>query len=156
MTSLNLFNVTATSSGLTTATTGYTDGDVLGDELSWDVGSDKGIIIGAVLTDESDIIGAVDLYLFDRAVTFGTDNAAPSISDADLLFALGVIQFPNLGVGGDLGGARVSAVDSLAVPFDCNASNTLHGALVTRSSHTFFSSGGADSLQVRLLGSQDV
>lgn len=152
MSSLNIFNVTATSTGLTTATTAYTDGDTLGDELSWNVGFDKGLILGAVLTDESNIVGAIDLFLFDRAVTAAADNAAHSISDADRLFAMGIIQFPF--PAADANG-RTAAIDSLAVPFDCNASTTIHGILVTRSGHTFFSSGGADSLQVRLLGSGD-
>lgn len=150
MASLNLFNVTATSSGLTTATTAYSDGDTLGALMSWNLGADKGLIIGAVLTDAADVIGAVDLYLFDRSVTFGTDNAAPSISDADTLFSLGVISFP---YPSDLGGARMASVDSISVPYDANASTTIYGALVTRSAHTFF--GAATNVQVRLLGSGD-
>ena len=154
MTSLNMVAVSATSSGLTIATTAYTDGDTLGALMSWDMGSNTyGLILGAVITDESDIIGAVDLFLFDRSVTFGTDNAAPSISDADLLFSVGMIEFP---YPKDLGGARVASVDSLAVPVVANASGIIYGGLVTRSGHSFFSAGGADSLQVKLIFSTDV
>jgi hypothetical protein len=151
MTSLNIVNVTATSSGLTTATTAYTDGDTLGTLMSWNLTNDKGIITNAVLTDVGDVVGAVDLFLFDRSVTFGTDNAAPSISDADILFSLGVISFP---FPYDLGGARVAAIDSLAIGYDANASTTIYGGLVTRSGHTFF--GAATNLQVRLIASGDV
>lgn len=154
MTSLNMVSVTATSSGLTTATTAYSDGDTLGALMSWDMGTASyGLILGAVITDESDIIGPVDVFLFDRSVTFGTDNAAPSISDADAIFGLGVIQFPQ---PFDLGGTRMASVDSLAIPVQANASGIIYGGLVTRSGHTFFSSGGADSLNVRLLFSTDV
>lgn len=154
MTSLNMVSVTATSSGLTILTTAYSDGDVLGALLQWDMGTNAyGLILGAVLTDESDIIGAVDLFLYDRSVTFGTDNAAPSISDADNIFALGSIAFP---FPKDVGGARMSSIDSIALPVQANASGIIYGGLVTRSAHTFFSAGGVDSLNVRLLFSTDV
>lgn len=150
MTSLNLVSVTATSSGLTTSTTAYTDGDVMGAEMSWNLGSALGLISGAVLTDVADVVGAVDLFLFDRSVSFGTDNAGPSISDADALFSIGVIQFP---YPYDQGGNRVASIDSIALPWTANASTTIYGRMVTRSGHTFF--GAATNIQVRLFGSKD-
>lgn len=150
MSSLNLSDVTATSSSLTTATTAYTAGDTLGALLSWDLGSAYGLICGAVLTDVSDVIGAVDLYLINASVTFGTDNAAPSISDTDILKVLGKIEFPQ---PDDLGGARVASVDSLAIPWHAASGTTIYGGLVTRTGHTFF--GAATALQVRLIGSKD-
>jgi hypothetical protein len=152
MTSLNMVSVTATSSGLTIATTAYTADDTLGALMSFNVTVAKGLILGAVITDESDIIGAVDCFLFDRTLTFGTDNAAPSIADADMIFSLGVISFP---YPYDLGGTRMASVDSIAIPYAANSGTTIYGGLVTRSGHTFFSSGGADSLNVRLLVSTD-
>lgn len=149
-----MVSVTATSGSLTTATTSYSDGDVLGALMQWDMGTATyGLILGAVITDESDIIGAVDLFLFDRSVTFGTDNSGPSISDADNIFSLGVISFP---YPFDLGGTRTASVDSIALPVQANASGIIYGGLVTRSAHTFFSAGGVDSLNVRLLFSTDV
>jgi hypothetical protein len=151
VTSLNLVNQTATSSGLTTSTTAYTDGDTLGAVMSWNLTNDKGIITNAVLTDVGDVVGPVDLFLFDRSVTFGTDNSAPSISDADTLFCLGVIQFP---YPADLGGARIATVDSLSIGYDANASTTIYGGMVTRSGHTFF--GAATNIQIRLIASGDV
>lgn len=152
MTSLNQILISTTSSGLTTATTAYTDGDILGAEMTFDMGTNTyGLILGAQITDVSDVIGAVDLFLFDRSVTFGSDNAAPSISDADVLFTLGVINFP---YPYDLGGNRMSSIDSLAVPVKANASGQIFGRLVTRSGHTFF--GAATALQVNLHFSLDV
>lgn len=152
MTSLNQILVTATSTGLTTATTAYTDGDILGAEMQWDMGTNTyGLILGAQLVDAADIVGAVDLFLFDRSVTFGSDNGAPSISDADALFTLGVIQFP---YPIDLGGNRLASIDSLAVPVKANASGIIFGRLVTRSAHTFFAAVG--NLQVGLHFSLDV
>lgn len=152
MTSLNLLRVTATSTGLTTATTAYTDGDVLGAEMQFDMGTNEyGVVVGAAIHDAADIIGAVDLYLFDRSVTFGTDNAAPSISDADGLFGLGVIQFPN---PSDLGGNRFAAIDSLLLPVRANASGLVFARAVTRSGHTFF--GAVGNLQYDLFFMNDV
>lgn len=152
MTSLNQILVTTASTGLTTATTAYTDGDVVGAEMAFDMGTNTyGVILGATLVDKADITGAVDLFLFDRTVTFGTDNAAPSISDADALFTLGVISFP---YPSDLGGVRMASIDSLALPVKANASGIVYGRLVTRSGHTFF--GAAGDLQVGLHFSLDV
>lgn len=152
MTSLNQLLVTATSTGLTTATTAYTDGDILGAEMSWDMGTNTyGLILGAQFIDAADITGAVDLFLFDRSVTFGSDNAAPSISDADALFSLGLIQFP---FPSDLGGVRMASIDSLSVPVKANASGIIYGRLVTRSAHTFF--GAVGNIQVNLHFSLDV
>lgn len=152
MTSLNQILVTTASTGLTTATTAYTDGDILGAEMQFDMGTNTyGLILGAQLADKADIIGAVDLFLFDRSVTFGSDNAAPSISDADALFGIGYIEFP---FPKDLGGVRLSSVDSLSLPVKANASGIIYGRLVTRSGHTFF--GAAGDLQVNLHFSLDV
>lgn len=153
MTSLNMFNVTATVAGLTTATTLYTDGDVLGTAvLSWNVVTAKGLILGAVMTNATVNMGAHDLYLFDRSVTAASNNAAHSISDADRLFAIGIIQFPfpsNDALG------QTSTIDSIAIPFSANASTTIYGIAVTRSTHTVHY-GAATDLQWRLLGSGDV
>lgn len=152
MTSLNLSIITVTSASLTTATTAYTAGDILGAEMTFTIPNSKlaCIIMAAVLTDKADVIGAVDLYLHDSASTFGSDNAAPSISDANNLLALPTIQFP---VADDLGGARRAAIDSLAIPAIPASGSNFFGTLVTRSGHTFF--GAATDLQVRLLVSVD-
>jgi len=152
MTSLNQIAVSATSTGLTIATTAYTDGDILGAEMSWTMGTNTyGIILGATIVDAADVIGAVDLYLFDRSVTFGTDNVAPSISDADALFALPKVPFP---FPDDLGANRQASIDSIGLPVKANASGTIYGWLVTRSGHTFFGSTG--DLQVGLHFTLDV
>lgn len=152
MTSLNLVDIAATSSGLTTATTAYAAGDTLGALMSWDMGDQDGLIVSAVLTDISDVIGAVDLYLFNASVTFGTDNAAPTISDADVIKCIGKIEFPT---PDDLGANRVAVVDSLSIGWHAASGTTIYGGLVTRTANAVFADG-ATSLQVRLLGSKDV
>lgn len=151
MTSLNLATLVGTSSGLTTATTAYADGDQLGAIISFNLGA-PAIITDAVLTDKSNIVGAVDCFVFDRSVTLASDNAAgPNDSDADSLFQLGVIEFPFPKLEG---ANRMGNIDSLAKTVIANASNTIFIALVTRSAHTFF--GAATDLQVRLSYTKDV
>lgn len=151
-TSQNQLDVIATSSGLTTATTPYTSGDMLGAALTFSISpATYAYVNGAEIVDLADITGAVDLYLFDRSVTFGTDNAAPSISDADQLFSRGKLSFP---APDDLGGSRMATLDSLLKQVRANGSNTIYGYLVTRSDHSFF--GAATNIQVVLHTSLDV
>lgn len=151
MTSLNLATLTFTSSGLTTATTAYGDGDQLGAIIAANLGAGC-ILTDAVLTDKSNIVGAVDCFVFDRSVTLAADNApGPAVSDADSLFQLGVIEFPYPKLEGN---NRMGNIDSLAKALIANAATTVYLALVTRSAHTFF--GAATDLQVRLSFSKDV
>lgn len=150
MTSLNAATLTGASTGLTTATTAYTDGDTLGAIISFALTA-PGYIIGATLVDKANIIGAVDAFIFDRSVTLAADNAADAISDADALFKLGLISFPQPTAQAN---NRTAHIDSLAIPVVANASNTIYVALVTRSAHTFF--GAAGDLQLRLNYSKDV
>lgn len=152
MSSLNLIKIIATSSGLTTASTAYVDGDLMGAEMQFDMGSNTyGGIVSAVIHDASDIIGTVDLMLSDRSVTLGTDNVAPSGSDADELFGIPPINFP---FPLDMGGNRRAFIDSIFAAVNANASGIIYGRLITRSGHTFF--GAATALQVDLYISNDV
>lgn len=151
MASLNLATLPVASTGLTTATTAYADGDQLGALMTFTMATATGIITGAVLTDKSNIVGAVDAFIYDRSVTLAADNAPDSISDADSFFKLGVIPFPqptpqSLNRGGH--------VDSLGIAYVANATTVICVQLVTRSGHTFF--GAAGDLQLRLLYSKDV
>lgn len=152
MTALNLFELTLTSSGLTTATTAYTAGDTLGAEMSGAItGATQALLISAVLADKSDIVGAITLYLADRSFSLGTDNSAPNISDANALFITPSVYFPP---PDDLGGVRVSWIDSLAVPVKANASNTIYARMVTNTGHTFF--GAVGDIVIKLYFSLDV
>lgn len=139
---------TQNQSGLTTATTAYTSGDVLGSLLTFTsmarASGGRGRITGAVLLDDGDIISGVDLFLFSATVTFGTDNAAPSISDADAANCVGIIQLP---AAIDVGASRIASAHSIAVPYAC-AATSLFVAMVTRSDHTFFAA--ADDLHLTL------
>lgn len=142
------------SAGLTTATTTYASGDQLGTILTFAnavrQNGATGVIQSATLLDQSQVIGAVDLFLFDRSVTLASDNAAASFSDADMLNCLGIISFP--------APTSVAAVNSLSTVVSglgiMPNATSLYGALVTRSANAVFA-GGATSLAVSLHILQD-
>lgn len=141
--------LTATSAGLTTSVTGYVPGDVVGTEMTFANAarySGGGLtVVSAILVEKADIMGAADLYIFDRASTPAADNAAATWADADVLNLLGVINF---GAAQDIGANRqsvaVGGLPFIAVP---NATS-LFGVLVTRSTHTFF--GAVGDIQIKL------
>ena len=139
--------VSATSAGLTTATTAYTAGDMLGTIWSWSsaVASSGGYgyIVGVVLEDDTNIIGNVDMVFFNASVTQAADNAAVSYSDGDAQLSVGSIQLPY---------PRTYALNRVAswqgaMPFKV-AATTLYGGLITQSAHTFF--GATTALHCKL------
>lgn len=130
--------VSATSAGLTTASTAYVTGDQLGTELTFAsiVRSGKGSVIqSATLIDKAKIVGAVDLFLFSAATTPAADNAANAWSDGDMANLLGVLHFTDV----------VSSANNIAVlatnapiVLKPGSGTSIFGNLVTRSGHTFF------------------
>lgn len=86
------------SAGLTIATTAYSANDQMGTIMDFAsavrTAGGTGTVLTATLVDKAKIVGAIDLYLFDRSVTLAADNAVADISDADMLFCLGKITFP--------------------------------------------------------------
>jgi hypothetical protein len=95
-----------------------------------------GYIEGVRLEDDSDVIGAVDIFFFNATVTQAADNAANSYSDADMAKCVGVISLP---------GPYDSALNRIAtwegaMPFKV-AATTLFAGFVTRSANAVFASG---------------
>lgn len=147
----NVVVVDVASSGLTTATTAYTSGDMLGTQWTFsDVAAIAGgafeILTATLLSDVAAIPGPTDLFLFNASVTQAADNAANSYSDADMAALIGILSFPS---------PTVSALNSYATLPNlslfgrCNADAHLYGGLVTRIGHTFFAA--ADDLHIRLV-----
>ena len=140
------------SSGLTTATTAYTAGDVLG--AGWTIpnaakaSAGTGRVIGIDFRDYADIVQGVSLYFFQGSVTFGTDNAAPSLSDADSLKFIGTRSVTLT----DLGGVRVGSLDSMSLPYVLDGTD-LYVYATTNIAHTFF--GAATDLRLRVAVSRD-
>jgi hypothetical protein len=141
-----------TSSGLTTSVTAYSIGDVLGAEWTFPIcrASGRGVILtSATLIDKAKVIGATDLYLFDRASSPAADNAANSWADANMANLLGIVSFP-APTASALNGAAVANAGIPEVLIG-NASVNVFGVLVTRSAHTFF---GAATDLVLCLGTE--
>lgn len=122
-TSLNLARVQVTSSGLTTATTAYTIGDVLGAEqfIVLPGNLTDAILMSITALDEGDVLGAIDVWFASAAFSLGSDNAAPSISDANARLIGGWVPLP---APYDLGGCRVATTDSIGLPLHADVGAT--------------------------------
>lgn len=74
----------------------YSAGDALGGKLEFEnaasVYQQSGIIRNVIITDKGKQSALVNLFLFNRDFTPTADNAAFTISDADLLNCIGVIN----------------------------------------------------------------
>jgi hypothetical protein len=142
----NQLNIQVTSAGLTNAT--YAAGDQLGNQYTFAsaarVSGGTGRITSVVLMDEADTIGPVDVVFFDRSVTLAADNAAFSISDADLLFVQGYVQ---LAGAYDFANNRLCVAHNLSIPYTCNATS-LYAACITRSANAAIASATAHKLQI--------
>jgi hypothetical protein len=137
------------SSGLTTSTTPYVAGDVLGTVFTVtgaaSAAGGHGAIRGLLLGDKADIIGPVDAYIFDTSPSV-TDNAAFAPSDAEMLTLLGKIE---LGQAEDLGANRFAWWRGYE-EYECGGATTsLFIVLVTRTGHTFFGAAGDLQLTVK-------
>jgi hypothetical protein len=144
----NVLAQTQASTGLTTASTAYSIADTLG--AGWTFTSmaresgGSGVIVGAALLDKADIVSGVTLFFSSATVTFGTDNSALSISDADAanLFA------PLALSSDDIGSSHLLAAHGLWIPYTC-AATSLFVYARTDVAHTFF--GAVGDLSLKLL-----
>lgn len=140
------------SAGLTTASTGYSIGDTLGS--GWTVANaaksagGTGRVRGVSVMDYADIVAQLTLFFFQGSVTFGTDNAAPSISDADSLKYLGHVPLSFI----DLGGVRVFSEHSMGLPYVLDGTD-LYVYATTQVAHTFF--GAVTDLKLRVALERD-
>lgn len=137
------------SSGLTTATTSYSAGDVMGAGWTFtnmvNSSGGHGAITGISLIDKAAVTLGVELYFFTGSVTFGTDNAAPSLSDSDAekLIAGGGVGLSQIALPNN----RVHSMPNLWIPYTCDATS-LYVYARTRDAHTFF--GAVTDLRLRL------
>jgi hypothetical protein len=140
-----------TSSGLTTATTAYTSGDQLGAEMTMTLTSNSqacsGYITGVVVTDDSDVIGALDLLFFTAASTPAADNAAASWADANMQTCCAAMSLTTV-IDLALNKVVTSGLSDVKVPFVA-PTGVLYVNAVTRTGNAVFASG-ATALRYRL------
>lgn len=136
---------TLASSGLTTATTAYTSGDVLGAEMTMTIserggGPLGGYVVGATVTDDSDVIGALDLFFFEAASSPAADNAANSWSDGTFATLVGVLSIATTVIDSANNKAMVTSNSEQAMPFYA-PNGVLYVVAVTRTGNAVFASG---------------
>lgn len=137
----DLFRISVASSGLTTATTAYTAGDTVGTLFTLAdagrVSGGSGRIVGVQIVDASDVIGSIDVVIFDSSVTLAADNATFAISDADALKVVALVNCATI----DLGNNRISQAMNLSIPYVCSGGTSLYAGLITRAANAVFAAG---------------
>lgn len=143
--------IQAASGGLTIATNTYVAGDQLGTEITLTGASlaagASGAIVGVEMIDYSNVLGAVDMFLFYDSTSPAADNAACAWSDAD---SLKNIPGSPLMLPGPTSTTnnRTASLANVWIPYQTGASANLYCDLVTRSAHTYFGAVGDIKLNV--------
>lgn len=140
----NAYDVT-----LSTDTSAYTDGDVLADTqlVSSSFFNPSGVprtLLNVNVLDKADQGFGIDLLFLDANVSLGTENAAPSITDANAASIVGVVRIDS-GDWIDLGGARIASKLNVAQVLR-SASANLYIAAIVRGAGTY----GASDIIVTL------
>lgn len=141
------------SAGLTIVTTAYTSGDMLGTEMTLTL-SDRGNgpvggkIVGVTCTDDSDVIGALDLFFFEAASTPAADNAANSWADANLQTLSCAVSLTTPLYDSGLNKAVTAPMAEMGVPFYA-PTGVLYVNAITRTGNAVFAAG-ATSLNYKI------
>lgn len=94
------------------------------------------ILQSVTVVDKDDQKPAFDLFFFDRTVTFGTANGAPSISDTDAGYYQGHVSIAAADYK-DLGGVSVACAKGIGLAMKPNATSLFIAAMVsTTPTHT--------------------
>lgn len=109
-----------------------------------------GFINAVQYYDNDDVMGAIDIVIFDSTVTLAADNAVYAVSDADGRKTLAVL---NMTYVTDLGAQRFGQLTGISVPYICNGGTSLFAAIITRSAPT--PTGGATGQHIRFALSRD-
>jgi hypothetical protein len=142
---------------LTVPTSGIAAGDLLADTqvVANAAGAiDKPVVVESItLIDPDDTGNAIDLVLLTDNVSLGTENAAPTVSDANALAYCGAnVQFTAAGWT-DLGGVRVQSVGNLnRVVAPKTGTRDIYIAAVNVSGTAQFAGG---TIRARIAVSQD-
>lgn len=123
----------------------YATGDVL--FIATTIGNaarvnDKPFIISSCVVIDSDDQGiAMDVFFYNAAITFGTINGAPSVSDSDELNALGHFSIAASDYI-DLGGTRQATKTALGIiGKPVSGARNIYAAAIIRGTPTYTASG---------------
>jgi hypothetical protein len=139
---------------LSVDTSAYADGDVLADlqAVTNFMRADGGraVIQSVTLIDKSDQAVAMDIFISPSAVSLGTENSAPNISDTD---AQGLQRICNIASGDyiDLGGCRMATVTGLGLVVEAaEGTTTMYIGAITRGGTPTYAASDL-TLQIGLL-----
>lgn len=130
---------------LSVDTSAYAAGDVLADTQAVSnamrIINGHGLLSSVIVIDHDDQKQPLDLVFLSANVPLGTENAAPSITDANALHVLGIVRVLATDYI-DLGGVSVATVAGLTLGLKA-ASGTadLHVAALTQGAPTHTASG---------------
>lgn len=131
---------------LTLDTSAYADGDLLADTQgitsAFRVADGTGVIESIMVLDEDDQGTAMDLIFMGSSATLGTENSAPSVSDANARDILGRVRIDAADFV-DLGGCRVATRLGVGLVVKAaSGTTTLYIGAVTRGGTPTYTASG--------------
>ncbi len=136
-----VFNVT-----LTLDTVAYAAGDLIAETQLCDAFFRKvdgtGIIQSLTVVDQDDTKAGIDVYFLSANVSMGTENAAPSITDANAVNILGYVSVAAADYK-DLGGVSVANIKNIGLPAKAvSGTDDLYVAVVSNASTPTYTASG--------------
>lgn len=122
----------------------YASGDLLADtqEIASALPSVTGSVLQSlVVIDKDDVGAAFDIYILSENVSLGTENSAPSITDANASKILAIIPVTTLDYK-DLGGCKVAAFDNLGRGLSVPLGTSLYVAVVNGTGTPTYTASG--------------
>ena len=140
----------ATQSTITTVTlsldtAAYADGDVLADSqivtACFSKNDGFGVLNSITVLDEDDQGQGLDLVFLSSNVSLGSENAAPSITDANARNILGWVRISASDFI-DLGGSRLATISGISLHVKpVSGSDDMYVAAISRGTGTYTASG---------------
>jgi len=126
-------------------TSAYGDGDVLADTQTVSnalrIDDGVGLLSSVTVIDEDNQGVGLDLVFLSASVSLGTENSAPSITDANARNICGIVEV-SAGYFKDLGGARVATLTGVNLPLKpVSGTNDICIAAISRGTGTYTASG---------------
>lgn len=138
---------------LTIDTSAYADGDVLADTQvitnAMRITGGHGVLQSLQLVDPDDQGQPMDLYFFSTMHALGTENSAPSISDADAVDIFGPVPIESSDYR-DLGGCKVASVRGIGLMMEAaSGSRDMYVGAISRGTGSY--AGGSLTLKLSFL-----
>lgn len=137
---------TVTSITFSTDTSAYASGDLVADTQALSaclrINDGTGVLTSFVLTDTDAQGAALEVFVLSASTSFGTENSAPNISDANL--AANMLGKFSIAAGDyyTVSGAKVAFKSGLGIPVKgASGTDDIYLAIMTTGSPTYTASG---------------